>query len=145
MTCGQSPHHGFAMTWSRSDHHPGRARMTSERSSDHGFAMTCGRSPHQKLLDFLKFFHTTPQLLMWAPPTRHPGEARTSSGSAWMMVASRPRHGEAMMRALPACHPGSARTSWLCHDQKRFLIGKANAGEASSKVIFDKTKKSELE
>jgi hypothetical protein len=28
---------------------------------------------------------------MWAPPTRHPGSAR-------MMVASRPRHGEAMIK-----------------------------------------------
>jgi hypothetical protein len=27
--------HGEAMTWSRSDHHPGFARMTSEQSSDH--------------------------------------------------------------------------------------------------------------
>jgi hypothetical protein len=36
MTCGRSPHHGEAMTWSLCDHHPDRARMT------------CGRSPHQK-------------------------------------------------------------------------------------------------
>jgi hypothetical protein len=28
---------------------------------------------------------------------------------ARMMVASRPRHGEAMMRASPARHPGKAR------------------------------------
>jgi hypothetical protein len=39
---------------------------------------------------------------MWAPPTRHPGSAR-------MMVASRPRHGFAMMWASPTRHPGSAR------------------------------------
>jgi hypothetical protein len=31
----QSPHHGFAMTWSLCDYHGGKAAMTSERSSDH--------------------------------------------------------------------------------------------------------------
>jgi hypothetical protein len=34
------------MTWSRSDHHPGFARMTSSRSEDHGKAMTWSRSDH---------------------------------------------------------------------------------------------------
>jgi hypothetical protein len=35
--------------------------------------------------------------MMWASPARHPG-------SAWMMVAKRPRHGFAMMWALPTRH-----------------------------------------
>jgi hypothetical protein len=30
-------------------------------------------------------------------------------GYAGMMVAKRPRHGEAMMWASPTCHPGYAR------------------------------------
>jgi hypothetical protein len=46
MTCGRSPHHGRAMTWSLCDHHPGGARMTCGRSPHHGRAMTCGQSPH---------------------------------------------------------------------------------------------------
>jgi hypothetical protein len=41
-------------------------------------------------------------IMMWASPTRHPGEAR-------MMVAKRPRHGFAMILASRGCHPGSAR------------------------------------
>jgi hypothetical protein len=40
--------------------------------------------------------------MMWAPPTRHPGEAR-------MMVAKRPRHGFAMIIAIISTFREAAR------------------------------------
>jgi hypothetical protein len=73
--------HGFAMTWSLCDHHPGEARMTCGLRPHHGEAMTWSQSDHQTIV--------------WAKPT------------LWRshdMVAKRPSDncvGEAHIMASP--------------------------------------------
>jgi hypothetical protein len=75
--------------------HPGGARMTSERSSDHGFAMTwsrsdhltCGRSPHHgKAMTWSLCDHLT-----CGRSPRH-GKAMTWSQSDHLMCGLRPHH-----------------------------------------------------